>query len=433
MSQTRDAALRANRFIPTGGELFSKRPEVHLPQGWPSHFSRAQGCHVWDLDDRRYVDAGLMGVGTNILGYAHSHVDEAAISAIRRGTMSTLNAPEEIDLAEELVLLHPWASKVRFTRSGGEACAVAVRLARAATGKDVVAFCGYHGWHDWYLAANLSGDNELAPHLLEGLTPLGVPKALAGTARPFTYDDISSLERALADGKVGTVIMEVQRLRRPSPDFLPSVKELCKRYGVVLIFDECTSGFRTRVSGIHMDFGVTPDVAVFGKTLGNGYPIAAVVGVEPVMDLANHTFISSTFWTERVGPSAAVQALKCMKAEDAPRRINELGLKIRAAWERLSASAGIAIEILGIPALSSFVVKSHDPLAAKTFITQSLLDQGFLSGTSFYASTAHSDEVVGQYLEALEGVFTRLASFDDEALKTALPHGPSQAGFARLA
>ncbi len=432
MSRTRKTWERAQQVIPTGGQLFSKRPEVHLPHGWPAHFSRAEGCHVWDLDGNRYVDAGLMGVGTNILGFAHPSVDEAVMQVVRSGNMSTLNPPEEVDLAELLIDLHPWADSARFTRAGGEACAVAVRLARAASGKDGVAFCGYHGWHDWYLAANLEGTSKLSPHLLEGLTPLGVPKALRGTAVPFTYNEIESLSSIMARGNIGTVIMEVQRNQEPLPGFLQSVRSLCHDQGAVLIFDECTSGFRREVSGLHAQYEITPDLAVFGKTLGNGYAIAAVIGRASVMDYAKRTFISSTFWTERLGPAAGVRSLTSMIEEEAPQQIHKIGLKVRSAWEEIAVRSGVAIELLGVPALSSFVTTSHDPLAAKTFITESMLSKGFLSGTSFYACTAHTDGIVDHYLTSLEGVLTRLGSMDDKALKLALPHGTAQAHFRKM-
>jgi len=209
--------------------------------------------------------------------------------------MSTLNCPEEVELAERLVHLHPWAQMVRFARSGGEANAIAVRIARAATGRDSVAFCGYHGWHDWYLATNLQNSSGLEEHLLPGLEPNGVPLSLAGTAHPFSYNRLDQLEAIVSNHKLAAVKMEVQRTDPPEPGFLQGVRQLCDRHGIVLIFDECTSGFRETFGGLHLKFGIQPDMAMFGKALGNGYAITAIIGRSSIMESAQSTFISSTF------------------------------------------------------------------------------------------------------------------------------------------
>ncbi|MBZ0305533.1 MAG: aminotransferase class III-fold pyridoxal phosphate-dependent enzyme, partial [Anaerolineae bacterium] len=164
---------RAKQIIPGGNMLLSKRAEMFLPELWPAYFSKAKGCKVWDLDGNEYIDMSIMGIGTNILGYGHQDVDDAVRKTIDAGNMSTLNCPEEVYLAEKLIELHPWADMVRLARSGGEANAIAIRIARAASGKDKVAICGYHGWHDWYLSANLGDDKNLAGHLLPGLEPKG--------------------------------------------------------------------------------------------------------------------------------------------------------------------------------------------------------------------------------------------------------------------
>ena len=175
--------------------LLSKRSEMFLPDIWPSYFTKTKGCQVWDLDGDAYIDVSLMGVGTNTLGYSRPEVDEAVSGAIAKGNMSTLNCPEEVVLAERLVELHPWSDMVRFSRAGGEACAIAIRIARAASGRDKVAFCGYHGWQDWYLATNLSEGQNLDAHLLPGLEPNGVPSVLSGTALPFHYNQIEELQK----------------------------------------------------------------------------------------------------------------------------------------------------------------------------------------------------------------------------------------------
>ena len=261
---------RAKRVIPGGNMLLSKRAEMFLPEQWPAYFNKAKGCRVWDLDDNQYIDMSIMGIGTNILGYAHPEVDEAVAKVIESSNMSTLNCPEEVYFAERLVDLHPWADMARLARSGGEANAIAVRIARAATGKDTVAICGYHGWHDWYLATNLIDDDSLEGHLLPGLQPNGVPQGLKGTVLPFKYNDIEELESLVAAHDIGVIKMEVARNQGPERDFLQQVRQIATKHNIVLIFDECTSGFRETFGGLHKKYGVEPDMAMFGKAMGNG-------------------------------------------------------------------------------------------------------------------------------------------------------------------
>jgi glutamate-1-semialdehyde 2,1-aminomutase len=374
-----------------------------------------------------------MGVGTNILGYSHPEVDAAVHETVNKGNLSTLNAPEEVYLAEKLIELHPWADMVRYARSGGEACAIAVRIGRAASGKDKVAFCGYHGWHDWYLAANLSSDDSLTGHLLPGLEPNGVPKALTGTSIPFQFNDLDQLTKIMTnDDQIGVIYMEVQRSDPPAEGFLEGVRALATQHNAVLIFDECTSGFRRELGGMHLHYGVEPDLASFGKTLGNGYAITAIIGRAEVMQAAQTSFISSTFWTERIGPTAALATLKVMEKEGAAQRVHEIGINVQQQWEKLGADAGLTVTTGGLPALANFAVAGLDPLAVKTYITSRMLDQGYLSGNSLYVSIAHTDAILDQYYEALGIVFAELAQLDDAQLVSALPNGTAQAGFKRL-
>jgi glutamate-1-semialdehyde 2,1-aminomutase len=424
---------RAKRLIPGGNMLLSKRPEMHLPKGWPTYFSRTSGCRVWDLDDVEYLDVGFMGIGTNILGYNHPKVDEAVRNVIDKGNMSTLNCPEEVFLAEELVAIHPWADMVKFARSGGEACAVAVRIARAASGKSGVAFCGYHGWHDWYLAANV-GQEGLKEHHLPGLEPAGVPAGLEGTMHPFNYNDLDGLRTALATGTIGVIFMEVQRSSPPEPGFLETVRALADAHNAVLVFDECTSGFRKNLGGLHLTFGVSPDIATFGKTLGNGYAITAVVGRASVMEAAQSTFISSTFWTERIGPTAALATLKAMRDEDAPARIDAIGVSVQKRITEVAAQAGVEVSIAGLPALTTFSFSRFDAIAAKTFIASRLVSEHVLSTAAVYASIAHGEAELEQYFDVLSRAMKELSSFDsDDDLLAALPDGVASSGFKRLA
>lgn len=433
MSSGSDLWGKAKKLIPGGSMLLSKRSEMYLPEGWPAYFDRTEGCAVWDLDDNKFLDLGFMGVGTNILGYSHPKVDEAVRKVIDKGNLSTLNAPEEVYLAEALIELHPWADMTRFARSGGEACAIAVRIGRAASGRDKVAFCGYHGWHDWYLAANLGDDDSLDGHLIPGLEPNGVPRALKGTSLPFQYNDLDGLQALLEDNPdIGVIYMEPQRSTPPNPGFLEGVRELATKHQTVLIFDECTSGFRRVLGGLHMHYGVEPDVATFGKTLGNGYAITAVIGRESVMEAAQSTFISSTFWTERIGPAAALAALQAMRDEDAPERVHRIGSKVQQCWQDIAAKHDLGIATGGLPALANFAIEGLDPSAVKTYVTNKMLERGYLAGVTLYASIAHSPQILDDYFESIRPVFAELASMDDQELSSVLPHGPAQSGFRRL-
>lgn len=423
---------RAQRSIPGGSMLFSKRADLFAPRTWPAYFSRAKGCQVWDLDNQPYLDVGYMGIGTNLLGYGASAVDEAVIRAVSQGNMSTLNAPEEIELAERLCEIHPWAEMVRFTRSGGEACAVAVRIARAATSKDGVAFCGYHGWHDWYLSSNINDASSLDRHLLAGLSPTGVPRKLGGLSRPFFYNDLQGLEEILREDNTGVVFMEVQRNDPPSEGFLSGVSALCRKYGAVLVFDECTSGFREVLGGLHLARGVEPDVLILGKTLGNGYAINAVVGRREVMSAAESTFISSTFWTERIGSVAGLASLAEMERTGAPQEAHQKGLGIRKAWEEIAQAAGLKLKISGLPALSTYEVVGYEPSQAKTFIIEQMLGRGYLAPTAFYASIAHTSEILSSYISNLGEVFSDLASIEPKDLPLALDNGIARGSFGRL-
>jgi glutamate-1-semialdehyde 2,1-aminomutase len=425
---------RAKRIIPGGSMLLSKRAEMFLPEQWPAYFSRAKGCEVWDLDDRRYEDLSLMGIGTNTLGYGHPEVDAAVQATVAAGNMSTLNCPEEVYLAERLVELHPWSEMVRFARSGGEANAIAIRIARAAAGRDKVAVCGYHGWHDWYLSANLGSDETLAGHLLPGLEPRGVPANLRNTVFPFNYNDLESLRRIVETHDVGVIKMEVSRNQGPAPGFLEGVRALADARGIVLVFDECTSAFRETFGGLHKKFGVEPDIALFGKTLGNGYAITATIGRREVMEAAQSTFISSTFWTERIGPVAALKALEVMERTRSWDEITATGHRIREGWAQLAAKHRLEISHWGLPALAGYTFDGEKSLEYKTLVTQEMLDRGFLAGTSVYACLAHTPQVLERYFAALDPVFALVAECEhgDREVMSLLRGPVCHAGFKRL-
>jgi glutamate-1-semialdehyde 2,1-aminomutase len=424
---------RAKQIIPGGSMLLSKRAEMFLPDRWPAYFSKSKGCKVWDLDGNEYIDMSIMGVGTNTLGYGHREVDAAVQKTIKAGNMSTFNCPEEVYLAEKLVELHPWADMVRLARSGGEANAVAIRIARASSGKDKVAICGYHGWHDWYLSANLGDDKSLDGHLLPGLEPKGVPRNLQGTVFPFNYNNFEELEALVNAKDIGVIKMEVVRNMGPEDNFLQKVRKLATTRGIVLIFDECTSGFRETFGGLHKKYGVEPDMAIFGKALGNGYGVTATIGRRAVMEAAQSTFISSTFWTERIGPTAALATLKVMERLKSWETITQTGLTIREGWQQLADKHGLRIEHWGLPALTGFTFQSLNALAYKTLMTQEMLAKGYLAGNSVYVCIDHTPEVVAEFFASLDPIFALVRECEEGRDVTGLLKGPvCHGGFKRL-
>lgn len=424
---------RAKGVIPGGNMLLSKRAEMFLPEKWPAYFSKAKGCQVWDLDGNQYTDMSIMGIGTNILGYGHPEVDAAVHATVDAGNMSTFNCPEEVYLAEKLVELHPWADMARLARSGGEANAVAIRIARAASGRDKVAVCGYHGWHDWYLSANLGDDESLAGHLLPGLDPKGVPQNLRGTVFPFNYNNYEELENLVSEHDIGVIKMEVVRNKGPEDNFLHKVRKLATDRGIVLIFDECTSGFRETFGGLHKKYGVEPDMAMFGKALGNGYAITATIGRREIMEAAQSTFISSTFWTERIGPAAALKTLEVMERTKSWDAITQTGLGIRSRWQMLADKHELQIDHWGLPALTGYSFVSENALAYKTLITQEMLSKGYLAGNSVYVSTEHTPEVVNGYFEAVDPLFALIKECEEGRDVMGLLKGPiCHSGFKRL-
>ena len=423
---------KAKQIVAGGNMLLSKRPEMFLPEQWPSYFSKSKGCEVWDLDGKKYIDT-LMMPGTNSLGYNYEEIDEAVKETINSGNMSTLNAPEEVELTERLVELHPWADMARFARSGVEANSVAIRLARAASGKDNVAFCGYHGWHDWYLASNLSDSKGLDGHLLPGLDPHGVPKNLKDSVHPFEYNNFDKLEELVKTKNIGVVIMEVYRNKEPENNFLHRVRKLANEHNIVLVFDECTSGFRKNFGGLHKLYDVEPDVAMFGKALGNGYAVTAVLGKREVMQAAEKSFISSTFWTERIGSSAALATLKAMDKEKSWEKITSMGEEINKEWIKLSQEYELPITISGLAALTTFTFKSKNALAYKTLITQEMLKKGYLAATAVYVCTAHTPEIIKTYLENLKPLFQTIKECEEGRDIMTLLEGPiAHGGFKRL-
>lgn len=435
MTKTQQLYKKAKTIIPGGTQLLSKRPEMFLPDLWPAYYEKAKGCDVWDLDGNKFTDMSYMGIGSCILGYADPDVNRAVISAVKKGSMTTLNSYEEVELAELLLELHPWAQMARFTRSGGEAMSVAVRIARAFSKKDTILFCGYHGWHDWYISANLADDSSLDGHLLPGLGPNGVPRALKGTSIPFKYNDTETFIKLIEEnkGKIGAIVLEAIRNTEPDKHFVDTIRHEATKNNIVLIVDEITSGFRLNLGGAHLLYGLEPDIAVFAKGISNGFPMAAIIGKKQIMDTAQESFISSTYWTERIGPAAAIATIGKMKAKNVQKKLVSGGKKIKKGWLKTAKDNGLEIHISGIDPLGHFDFKHEKPLVLKTLFTQKMLELGFLATNAYYASFAHKGSHIKSYIEACGKAFVFIA----EAVKSGEPEkylkGPvCHSGFKRL-
>ncbi|MBV8483396.1 MAG: aminotransferase class III-fold pyridoxal phosphate-dependent enzyme [Verrucomicrobia bacterium] len=428
----------AKSRIPGGTQLLSKRPEMFLPEIWPAYYQKAVGAEVWDLDGNRFFDFTHNGTGSCLLGYADPDVNTAVKAVIDTGSMATLNAPEEVELADLLCELHPWAEMVRYARSGGEAMAIAVRLARAFSGRDKIAFCGYHGWSDWYLAANLAESSALDGHLLPGLSPRGVPRVLQKTALAFHYNDLAGLERIMAENQdqVAAIVMEPIRSEMPKSHFLEGVRAIADEHSAVLVMDEITAGFRLAAGGAHLVLGVTPDLAVFAKGISNGYPMAAIIGRSRYMNAAQETFVSSTYWTERIGPAAALATIKKHRQVGLHDLLAERGARVRQIWTHAAAKTDIKITISGMAPLPAFIFDYPEALTLKTLFTQKLLERGYLGSTSVYLTYAHTPALLDQYESAVISVFSEISNVikdNSQSIASQLKGPVAHSGFSRLA
>lgn len=425
---------KAKKLIPGGTQLLSKRSEQFLPDLWPSYFKKAKGVEVWDLDGNKFVDMSYMALGACTLGYADPDVNRAVGKVIKEGSMCTLNSPEEVELAELFLKIHPWAQEVRYARTGGEAMAVAVRIARAYKEKDKLAFCGYHGWSDWYLAANLADNKNLDGQLLPGLDPAGVPRGLKDTAIPFHYNKIEELEEIVKENDIGVIVMEPRRDQPPEDGFLEKVRQIADRIGAVLVFDEVSAGFRMNNGGIHLVYRVNPDLAVFAKGISNGYPMAVILGKKEVMDAAQKTFISSTYWTERVGPSAALATIRKFQKYNVSSHLVKMGKMIKEGWLKSARKHGLDIEVGSFEPMIGF--KFHydqDSQALHTLFNQEMLARGFLVSKNVYLSFAHQPKHIQDYLKNADGVFGLIKEAIIQKKIYQLLKGPvAHQGFKRL-
>ncbi len=404
---------RALQLIPGGTQLISRRPSRYASGVSPVYAARAKGARFWDVDGNEYID-WVSGIGAIILGYADDVVDDAVREQIGLGTMYSINHELELELAEELVNTIPCAEMVRYAKGGGDACAIAVRIARGTTGRDKILFCGYHGWHDWYIAANLSADSGLDEHLFPGIDPTGVPRCLEGTAIPFPYGDIAALGETLDahKGEIAAVMMEPMRTQSPPEGYLQQVADLVRQHDAILIFDEVSTGFRPTAGGVQPQVGVVPDMAVFAKSISNGYPMGAVVGSRAVMEPAGNMFISSTYWSDTIGLRAALTTLREIRRRDVPTHVDQLGSQIKSQINTVAAEVGLDVKCGGLnfhPHLEFGVSDPRMKQKVGTLFVQEMAKRGSHGYASFYLNAAQGSAELEQTVEAARETFTLIA------------------------
>ena len=408
---------RAIQIIPGGNMLYSKRAEAFLPEYWPTYYTKTKDCYVWDKDGNKYLDM-IFAVGTNVLGYNNLTLERDIISAVKKGNMSTLNSYEEVRLTEELLKIDKWAGMVKYARTGAEANSIAIRIAKSFQKKKPnIAACGYHGWHDWYLSSNLSNRNNLNYHLTKNVKTAGVNSKLKNTTFLFRYNDIDRLKYLLKNKKIGIIKMEVERNIKPDVKFLKKVRNLSNKYNAVLIFDECTSGFRETLGGIFHKYKVFPDLVTYGKAIGNGHAITAVVGRKKFLRSAEDTFVSSTFWSERIGFVAALSTIKIMKEKKIFSLIKKTGRDIKSKWLQYAKKNNIEIEVFGKDSIPQFKFKESNQIY-KTYFTQQMLKKNILASNIVYVSVAHKSKMLNKYYKHLDQVFNEISKIELKKIKS---------------
>jgi glutamate-1-semialdehyde 2,1-aminomutase/spore coat polysaccharide biosynthesis protein SpsF len=387
---SQDLLRRAARVIPGSSQTLSKGPTQYVQGVAPTFLVRALGSHVWDADGNEYIDFP-MALGPIILGYGYPAVDEAVRRQLAQGVSYSLPHPLEIEVAEQLAEMVPCAEMARFGKNGSDATAGAVRLARAYTGRDMIACCGYHGWQDWYIGTTTFNR--------------GVPEAVAQLTATFEYNNIESLERILTRNRkrVAAVILEPMGVVEPEGNFLQQVRELCSREGCLLIFDEVITGFRLARGGAQEYFGVVPDLACFGKAMANGYPLSAIVGPREIMKYFEQTFFSFTFGGEALSLAASLATMKEIAEKEVLAHNWEQGGKIKDGLNVLARQFGAEnfVRCAGLPprtVVSFFDETGRESLLVKSLFQQECLKRGVLFSGGHNLCYSHSNEDIEQAL-----------------------------------
>mgnify|MGYP001396175221 CR=1 FL=1 len=398
LTRSYELKARAERLIPSCTQTFSKGPTQFVQGVAPVFLKRGQGSHVWDVDGNEYIDYP-MGLGPVILGHNYPEVTEAVQRQLQEGSAFSLPHPLEVEVAELLSEIIPCAEMVRFGKNGSDVTSAAVRVARAYTGRDLIACCGYHGWQDWYIGTTTRR--------------IGVPKPVQALTVTFEYNDIQSLRRLFAEHpqRIAAVIMEPIGIQDPTDNFLHEVRTLAQQEGALLVFDEVITGFRVAMGGAQEHFGVTPDIACFGKAMGNGFPISAIVGRRDVMELFNEVFFSFTFGGEAVSLSAAKATIEVLRGKKVIPHLWEQGQRLKDGYHVLAAEHGITdfTQCLGLPPHTVAVFRNEqgqESLEMKSLFMQECLKRGILfsgvQNTCFSHSPADIDTTLRVYNAAME-------------------------------
>jgi glutamate-1-semialdehyde aminotransferase len=397
-----DLLARARGVIPSATQTFSKGPNQWVRGVSPHYLTHGEGAWVWDADGNKYLDY-LMALGPIILGYRNGHVDEAVRHQVDCGPIFSQMHPLEVEVAELLVNVIPCAEMVRFAKTGSDATTGALRAARGYTGRDHIAYCGYHGWHDWYIGNTTRNK--------------GVPKPVAALSHSFVYNDITSLERLFAQfpDAIAAVIMEPVGVEMPKPGFLAAVRELCVRNDTVLIFDEIITGFRLHLGGAQALFGVTPDLACFGKAMANGYPLAAVVGRRDLMMVFDEIFFSGTFGGDVIALAACLATVEEIKSKDVISHNWRIGENLREGLARLISQHGLndVVRVLGLPVRSVMTFPNcseNEGLVRRSLVMQECVKRGLLYFCSNNISYAHNESEVRFTLDVFAEVLPLVAA-----------------------
>lgn len=377
---------RAGKIVPLASQTFSKSYMQWVKGAAPLFAERGEGARVWDVDGNEYIDY-VLGLLPIVLGYCDPDVDAAIKDQLSRGIIFSLATELEAELAEELARLIPSAEMTRFGKNGSDVTTAAIRLARAYTGRDHVVVAGYHGWHDWYIGSTVRD--------------LGVPAAVSALTYKVEYGDLEELEELFkrdAD-KIACFILEPESIASPPPGYLENVRSLCDQYGIVLVFDEIVTGFRTSLGGVQSVYGVVPDMSCFGKAMGNGMPISALVGKKEIMVLCNDIFFSTTFGGEALSLAAALATLRKMEALDVPKLIQRHGAYLKAGLNDLAESCQLesVVQASGTdwwPRLTVSASGDADQNLVASLLRQFFAESGLLLGATFNICLAHVDDDV---------------------------------------
>jgi glutamate-1-semialdehyde aminotransferase len=412
---------RAEGLIPSVTQTLAKGPGQWVKGIAPKYLIKGKGSHVWDADGNEYIDY-MMGVGPLSLGYCYPKVDDAIKKQLEDGITFSMMHPLEVEVSELIRDIIPNAEAVRFSKTGADATSAAIRLARAYTGKNKILCCGYHGWHDWYIAVTSRN--------------LGIPESVQAMTFTFNYNDIDSVKNSI-DNDVAAIILEPVVFTEPKDNFLHKLGELCEEKGIVLIFDEMWTGFRMALGGAQEYFGITPDLATYSKAVANGMPISILTGKRKIMDLANEDiFFYTTFGGEALSLAAVKATIKELADKNVTKFLNDQGRKLKDGYNEIAQKLGMSYtKAIGYNwrSMAAFDESGGDPLIQKSIMQQEMIKRGILWQGFHNMSFSHSDADVDYTLQALEQSLSVLKNaVENNKLKETLRGEPVQPVFRKV-